>query len=236
MSRLLLLLTAGLILWLIYQRLQNTPPHKKRAEYIKVGLGVLVVVVVLLTLTGRISWIGAALTGLLVAARSLLPVLIRSFPLLQQLYKSRTAQAGTPGESRVETPILRMILNHESGQMSGEVLQGPFNDQSLEDLDRTALDELMAYCLQNDDESARLLDHYLQRRFGEGARQPPPSGGGGGSMTRNEALAILGLEEEAERDAIVAAHRKLMQKLHPDRGGNDYLAAKVNLAKDTLLG
>ena len=54
-------------------------------------------------------------------------------------------------------------------------------------------------------------------------------------MNRQEALAILGLAEDASREDIVTAHRSLIQKLHPDRGGNDYLAAKINQAKDFLL-
>lgn len=57
-----------------------------------------------------------------------------------------------------------------------------------------------------------------------------------GAMSRDEALGVLGLGPEASREEIVAAHRRLMQRLHPDRGGTDALAARVNEAKATLLG
>ncbi len=59
--------------------------------------------------------------------------------------------------------------------------------------------------------------------------------GASGTMSREEAYRILGLEPGANRKEIIAAHRKLMQKVHPDRGGSAYLASQLNQAKKILL-
>jgi hypothetical protein len=55
-------------------------------------------------------------------------------------------------------------------------------------------------------------------------------------MSRAEALEVLGVEEGASRDAILVAYRNLIRKVHPDSpGGSNYLASKLNQAKDVLL-
>ena len=56
------------------------------------------------------------------------------------------------------------------------------------------------------------------------------------SMTTEEALEILGLQGGATREEIIQAHRKLMSKVHPDKGGSHYLARCLNQARKVLLG
>jgi DnaJ domain len=68
-------------------------------------------------------------------------------------------------------------------------------------------------------------------RSGEGGTPPRA-----GRMSRAEALAVLGLKEGANTEEIRVAHRRLIQQTHPDKGGTNYLAAKINEAKDVLLG
>ncbi|TGD74001.1 molecular chaperone DnaJ [Mangrovimicrobium sediminis] len=239
MPRLILLAAIAAVLYLLIRRAQNAPPHKRRSEYIKLALGILLAVVVLLALTGKMHWLGVAITGALVVLRQLGPVLLRFFPLLA----SRFGQAAPAGgqQSTVATEILRMHLDHDSGELHGEVLRGRFEGWRLADMSREQLEELMAYCRREDVDSEQLLANYLEQRFpgaqaGGGEHQAPGGSGNGNGMDRAEALAVLGLDEEASDEDIVTAHRRLMQKLHPDRGGNDYLAAKINQAKDFLLG
>lgn len=237
MPRLILLAAIAFVLYILYQRAQAAPPHKRRSEFIKLGLGVAVVAVIVLAMAGKMHWIGVALTGLLVGLRQLAPTLIRLFPMLAT--KLGQASGPRPGQtSTVATQILSMQLDHDSGQLQGEVLEGHYSGWRLADMDHAQLDELFTYCEAHDADSVQLLDSYLQQRFPDGEnfggpRSAPESSGG---MNRKEALAILGLLEDASNDDIVGAHRKLIQKLHPDRGGNDYLAAKINQAKDFLLG
>lgn len=237
MARLILLLAVIAVIYILLRRAQSMPPHKRRAEYIKLGLGIAVVATVLLAATGRMNWIGAAFTALLVAARSGLPLIARLFPMLASL-RHKSTPAGGQG-STVETALLRMQLDHDTGDLQGEVLKGGFQGWRLADMDRQQLEQFFSYCRSEDADSVQLLQSYLQQRFPgdtdfDGQHQESP--GSSHALGRTEALAVLGLSEGANREEIIAAHRQLIQKLHPDRGGNDYLAAQINQAKDLLLG
>ena len=141
--------------------------------------------------------------------------------------------------SRVRSQFLDMSLDHDSGALSGQIIDGPNAGHSLDAFD---LPQLIAMIPAFDAESVALLESYLDRRFpawrhhaqgdAAGRRSGPAASG---KMTDEEAYQILGLQPGAGRDDISRAHRALMKKLHPDQGGSTYLAARVNEAKDTLL-
>jgi hypothetical protein len=78
----------------------------------------------------------------------------------------------------------------------------------------------------------------LRKRVGEAAAGARPAAGaraGRSGMTREEAFAVLGLKPGADEEDIRAAHKRLMRVAHPDNGGSDWLASRLNQARDTLL-
>ena len=161
--------------------------------------------------------------------------------LLTRYLRSRSSGGfSSPGRGQrteVRTAFLRAWIDHGTGDVGGAVLAGRFAGRTLESLTDGELLELQAEA-SSDADSARVLEAYLDRRLGAGwrtARQPPPSAPRG-DMTRQDALAVLGLAEGASADEIRAAHRRLIQRVHPDVGGSADLAARINRAKDILLG
>jgi hypothetical protein len=198
-----------------------------------------------------LKWCGIAfgvlaLAVLLVSGRlaMLLAPLAMIFPLL---YRMRSLFRGLRGpaagqSSDVDTAYLRMSLDHDTGAMIGTVLRGRFSGMRLDELGPAELLALLRECRAEDEDGARLLEAYLDRAHpdwreemaGERGGTPPPASGGS-DVTVEEAYAILGLAPGADEEAIKAAHHRLMKQLHPDHGGSDYLATKINRARDVLL-
>ena len=240
MARLLLLLGLGVGLFLVLRWLFRQPPRvywQWIAVLLAAGLLTLV-------LTGSAHWLAAVFAAVLPFLRGLL-VLLGHVPLLKRMLagvdalKSKS-EPSSGQTSTVQSKYIRMTLNHDSGDINGEVLTGQFKGSTLDRMELDALLQLLREC-QDDEESVALLQAYLDRVYADtwqqqtdaqGQRRPDSEPG---KMSREEALQVLGLSSDAGEAEISEAHRRLMQKLHPDRGGSAYLAARINLAKDTLL-
>jgi hypothetical protein len=152
-------------------------------------------------------------------------------------FSARTRR-GSGRQSKVRSAFLDMTLDHDTGTLTGVIIDGPHAGRALSDFDRDGLLQLLR---DFDDDSRQLLAGYLDRRFpdwraGAGGDAPKGRASSSGKMTREEAYQVLGLQPGATSEAIAASHRNLMKRLHPDQGGSTYLAARVNEARDLLLG
>ena len=220
-------------LMLVYLFVNADPARLARGLKVT-GIVIAVLAVATLAISGRLA-------ALLMPLAMLMPLLIRVRSVLDRYRPPSGGQTST-----VATPFLRMTLDHDTGSMTGTILRGNFSGMRIEELSSADLLALLRECRAEDEEGARLLEAYLDRIHPDwrdelaGGRA---SGGTGGSsarpsssdMTVEEAYAILGLAPGADAEAIREAHRRLMVKLHPDHGGSDYLATKINRARDVLL-
>lgn len=216
---------------------------------IRVGMWIAIVGVsmlaVLLAATGRLQW-------MLASAMALLPWLM---PLIRARQRSsggfRDAWRGGRGgqTTDVQTRFLRMSLDHDSGELDGVILEGPLAGSRLIETSLVDLLDLLMLCRRSDPQSAQVLEAYLDRAHpdwrtgadtsatdGEQESHQESTRSDSGMMTPQEAYEILGLEPGASESEIKTAHHRLIASLHPDRGGTNYLAAKVNQARQVLLG
>lgn len=211
--------------------LRRQPPAVRKSAGLKMGFWIVGALALLGVLTGRLNP-----ATLLIMAAAAIPLLGRALDLKQLFDRVKSAGGPSAGQSSsIATDYLDMTLEHDSGEMDGQVLRGSFKGRQLSSMSMQELQALMSEC-RADTQSVKLLASYLQRAH-QGEWQEGTAGGAAPSadMSVEQAREVLGVSADATRNDVIAAHRALMQKLHPDRGGSTFLAAQVNQAKDVLL-
>jgi len=221
-----IILIAAMVFISWYKRASG-PARKNALIYGGAGL------LILLALT-KGQWLMAALAGGIAAIQ-------RIMTATQLFNRIRSMGGPTKGnESDVSTEFLDMSLDHDSGTLHGHVTQGQYQGCTLDNLALADLINLLAECSLSDQQSVTILETYLDRRFGIEWRKHSEANENtevnSSQISRQEAFKILGITHTATREEIIEAHKRLMQRLHPDRGGSTYLAARINQAKDLLLG
>ncbi len=221
----------------------RTPAPQVARVLRRAGIGAGILLLIYMAASGRLHWLYALIASAVPLVYRL-SVLLGLVPLIQRLLSLKQtwkSAAGPSGgqSSAVQTRYLRMSLDHDTGAMDGEVLEGRFAGRRLNQMRLDELLLLLDECEAHDEQSAAVLRAYLDRvhgdRWQDQRDETTAKQTDGSRMTRAEAYEILGLAPGAAAEEIIAAHRRLMQKLHPDRGGSTYLAAKLNQAKDLLL-
>ncbi len=242
MARLLII---AIIAFLVYVALRGFLAKKQLSvrQFMNIYLATMAGLLLLfLAFTGRLHPL-FALVG------AVLPFVFRIMGLIMQgaqfaaILKAMNINLGgrgpsaAPSKSEIKSRYIHMVLFHDSGMMEGTVLEGQFAGSSLSDLSQEQLSDLLKE-VASDADSYNLLAAYLEREyedFSGGGEQASHASTDSGEMTEAQALDILGLEAGANAADVKDAHRRMMQKVHPDRGGSTYLATKINGAKDYLL-
>ena len=226
---LLLILVIGVLLAVSW--VKRLPPAARRNAGFKAALTAGGLLLLFALFTGRLNPVFFAMAAAI-------PILQRLMTAKSLYDRIKSGYGPSKGQaSSVTTRFLDMVLDHDSGEMHGTVREGRFAGQALADLGLEELLALLTECRAKDTQSAAVLEAYLDRHHGNawreraGAAQRSSDG-----MSIKEAREILGVDESADASEIISAHRRLMQKVHPDRGGSHYLATKINQAKDLLLG
>lgn len=223
---LLALIVVIAVIWGV-RYIRRQPKERQRGLWIRFVLVASAVTLAVLAVTGRLHWIGLALAAILPLFRTVFLMLIRFAPRLLPFmfakHKSSKAQA-------TSTEYIQVVMDND-GEMGGLVLKGSKSGKQLQQLSDQELLQLQTE-FQSCSASVQVVRAFIEKyRPHLRSRGRQASGG----MSESEAKEVLNIKGNYDKATVISAHRKLMQKFHPDRGGSDYLAAKINQAKDVLL-
>ncbi|WP_096176555.1 DnaJ domain-containing protein [Cohaesibacter sp. ES.047] len=224
-------LVGGLLLFVSLVLLGRWAAYANTADIVKIGYRIAAGITGLfsLLLMVRGQWMLAV------------PVALVAWGMFRRKPSSAGADRSSGRGSTVRTAALEMTLDHDTGIIIGRVLAGHYEGRDLDSLSEAELHSLWQE-IGSDRESRDLLEAYLDGRsanWRDAFDADPATGEAGtadsGPMTKEEAYEILGLSAGADEAEIVAAHRRLMKRVHPDQGGSTFLATKINAAKAVLL-
>ena len=232
MIKLIPILIAAFLAYIAYRYLKSLPAEKRKNEIIKYSVYTIIGLVLLAVVTGRIHWLGAVAAGALGLLKIGASTALRFLPFFNVLRKNNLF-----GAPVFKTQFIELRVSLREGTVSGAILQGEFAQRELSSLTAEEFEKLETEFNRQDRRSYLLLRVARQRLdpnyeandnvFNDTRGVNEPS--------IEEARLILGLEKKYEKRDVERAHKQLIQKLHPDRGGNDYLASRVNLARDILI-
>lgn len=230
---LIALLALAVMLYGVY-RFKGLSAKAKQQFVKKLVIIGLVVLFLGLAITGKLHWIAAAIGALLTMLPRIARFAMGAWPAVVPYFRRYQQNK----QSNMQTRFISMQINILNGELQGEVLEGQFKGQKLQAMSLDQLSELLEECQRHDTSSAALLASYMQRAhpgWSSASSQSTDYAPDTSKMSAKQARDILGLSAEATKEEIIKAHKRLMQKMHPDRGGSDYLAVQINLAKEVLL-
>jgi hypothetical protein len=197
-------------------------------------------------LTRKLVGAVAGGAGILLALRGRIDIAIVLISLSAWLLGFKLPSAidpiGRARRSEIRTRGLIVTMDRTTGELDAQILAGTHKGRMLSQLNHRDLIVLASELAANDPQGLSLLAQDLDRRapgWREHVKFDAAAGQGSAAsvdeMREKEAYEVLGLEPGATEEAIRAAHRALIARFHPDRGGSTYLAALVNRAKDVAL-
>ena len=225
-------LIIGIVILYVFTKLwrswKTTPADKRKPIIIKIVIAVVVAATFLAVATGRMHPLGALVAAIIPLARFGMGTAMKVLPFWMQR---------TGGVASFKTEYLNVRFHIQKARVEGSIIKGPHEGKNLRELSEDEIEELIAFYQGKDSKSYYLIKVFSKQGNVAGEDQindqaSPPSFG---DPAIDEALEILGLEEEPTKEDITKAHRKLINKLHPDRGGSAFLASRVNQARDVLM-
>lgn len=223
-------LILGFLAYLAYRYYRSLSPEQRKPFIIKYAVYGVIALLLLAVVTGRIHWLGAVLAGAIGLLKVGAATFFRFLPFLRFFQKNRVF-----GDPKFKTQHLEVVYNMQTGAIAGKVIAGEFAGRDITSLDENEIDKLEQSLKETDTRSYYLLRVIRQRREGTQQSENTFNAAQVGDPSIEEAEQILGLDQGYSKKDIDLSYKRLMHKLHPDRGGNNYLASRVNTARDILL-